>query len=1842
MNPSIILQESTLLDNLITIFNHNHTLFNETIFLIVQHKKVDTTLLLRALITMGANPTSMFVMGKIYSDAANAEKDMNQLISEGVDWTDHSAKPEDRSFFALSFINDIHTLLRKANNYAKKVQDEQKKPKPEFNAKRIIILEDGGHVSKTLNGKLRKKRFHPEGINADTDYLYLIAYPIASVEQTTAGMRDIIEDEQQPPIDRELFFPLVHIAYTAPKNIFETEMVAEAVNQSVNVYCPEFKQEKTHKIGIIACGHIGRALVKSLYDQKKSIMVYDKDQKNALDNLTALEGAAIPKENIIVINDFNEYINYQESIDSQISLGKAVTNKIILLTPKAENLIQFLQHNDYIFGCSGKEPLKEYAEQIIAAFLQLAKSIPKANKQEKIFISCSSENKEFFTLLQIQAATYKTATHGIPNEILLDFICEFPESGLSLRICRGGYPINFSPPHYSIELRDIEIILGLLFCGVIQAFYEAERIRLSQDPEEKLGFPHKTKTRFFYLHPLFQRLCSELWLEKIRSKRSYTKEKLLPLQTWKKIQEYSLYKEKVENKDEKSSYTELWGSALHTEIANIIWQDFSRYYDRKHPVDIIRTFAFDYVAPQKQILANLPKTPEFKRLFSYYSDNFSYHQIQDFFDRNYERYYDGRLDHQELVEEKKEELNHEFVLPNHKLFECYVEPILGDDLEGSNLNSAESQTKTFLDGNTKLLVILGSPGSGKTFFAHKIEQQLWQEYKDAQNFIPIRLTMSTLETLNDPNRSLLSQILAKRNLDQGMIKTLQTNHKILLILDAYEESQLTDNIFIKKKLYAEKNLKVIITTRIDYWFKYLQPSFERYRELTIKYLQQFSDKQIKEYLNKFSQKHPNLSWENGDAYYDHIKSIPNLYDLVKTPLLLYLTASILPEISRQNPGIYEVTRSMLYEKFIQNWFERAFVRLIDHGKLHEIGSANLIEQLQRYNCQLAIALFNNPRELPLQLLNQQYFLFSSPVSSNANDSYCYIHATIQEYFIALALYCDKTNSLFSSQRFCQEHSIIHFLADRVAYDKDFKERLFGLIKKSKPQNNFQLGSGAIAQPAAAGIYVGPIESKESPKTAIAAANAITILNAAKVVFSEENFQMINVEGAYLDGAIFDRTQFQGANLSNTHLRAWLRNAILTDAILKNINCGEFPAFKFDSEIKSDCAKNGKLLLIVYSGIINLYDAESLKLIIKINDNDFHANGALFSDDSQLLIGYSHKGKIACWKIDNPEKPERLCSGDIGSVKLGIRSATTAKTRDGNRIIFGLNEGDIRSAEIVKNHIIKFPCSLYKHSTHVSNCCFNHRKNFLATTGGEGLKVFDFETGCYALILLNESFLDKDTAIESICFANNSDLLALGCTDGNIYLWDIHQNKHIGILKNQNYPIRSLAFSKNDNFLITGGNDKTICIWDLVTYKFVGSISGHTGPVINVFWDELHLRIVSESYDNSVRVWDFNSFFAANNDLARKTNICLSALACDPHPNLDLLAITNKEGLLFLLERSTGKILSKHKVCEGCIKTVKFSRNGDLLATGDNSGIINIWKLKNTYELEKKAQLILRDPHQVVFLSFESADNYIAVEYGKPVYEVEQMFMYFALWDVNKATLDLDKSEDALIHSSIGPGSTVNGIELIPRRNDEAFSINRRFRITGDCDGRIHIYDTKNQSSTILIKGLNGRILDLKWLNAQAKDYIISVSDDNSVCYWEFREQQLEVVLRWAIQPNRLVLTGAVPQNILTESLASSVPTRREDTDLRIQRIHPEEKKELPQAMPPQPQKPEKKIEGRAEHMSPRPQASVLTAANFQKAATHFFRYLKTLNNLGDYVLSDEAEAAALESLRQQERNNNPT
>lgn len=233
-------------------------------------------------------------------------------------------------------------------------------------------------------------------------------------------------------------FPLIDVATCATKKLIESPLIAEAVVNKLSPWIPIRNHQLT--CGVIGYGSIGKAITNKLISMGHRVIIYDRYLK-------------LPS-------------NGSHGIYS-------------------DNLSATISFSDYIFGCTGRD----ICESI---------DIFKICTKEKTLISCSSEDKEFLSLLKyVRQQDRKKERNPFDDVVYINDI------GVSIRILRGGFPVNFDHTGESVPAKDIQLTRTLVLAAVLQSGVFFNNVNLLEESESDI-----------MLDPYLQKMVAVEWLKR--------------------------------------------------------------------------------------------------------------------------------------------------------------------------------------------------------------------------------------------------------------------------------------------------------------------------------------------------------------------------------------------------------------------------------------------------------------------------------------------------------------------------------------------------------------------------------------------------------------------------------------------------------------------------------------------------------------------------------------------------------------------------------------------------------------------------------------------------------------------------------------------------------------------------------------------------------------------------------------------------------------------------------------------------------------------------------------------------------------------------------------------------------------------------------------------------------------------------------------------------------------------------------------------------------------------------------------------------------------------------------
>ncbi|EKM52762.1 uncharacterized protein PHACADRAFT_211976 [Phanerochaete carnosa HHB-10118-sp] len=230
-----------------------------------------------------------------------------------------------------------------------------------------------------------------------------------------------------------------------------------------------------------------------------------------------------------------------------------------------------------------------------------------------------------------------------------------------------------------------------------------------------------------------------------------------------------------------------------------------------------------------------------------------------------------------------------------------------------------------------------------------------------------------------------------------------------------------------------------------------------------------------------------------------------------------------------------------------------------------------------------------------------------------------------------------------------------------------------------------------------------------------------------------------------------------------------------------------------------------------------------------------------------------------------------------------------------------------------------------------------------------------------------------TAIFSVAISPDETIFASGQgrTANDIILHSTVDGHCLRTLQGHTSSVWSLDFSPDGATLASGSSDHTIILWDVAGGSTLHTLKGHSREVLSVRYSPDGQRITSCGGDQSVRIWDL-SLLSAERERESTRKELKERLTQDRESDM---------------HRSAGAEPQR----PSNVRSVTFSSDGQILATGSGDTTIRLW------DTASGTQLRVLEGHQgvVSYLSFSpDGKKLLSSEYKSDASESA-----LRLWDV---------------------------------------------------------------------------------------------------------------------------------------------------------------------------------------------------------------------------------------------------
>jgi WD40 repeat protein/serine/threonine protein kinase len=252
------------------------------------------------------------------------------------------------------------------------------------------------------------------------------------------------------------------------------------------------------------------------------------------------------------------------------------------------------------------------------------------------------------------------------------------------------------------------------------------------------------------------------------------------------------------------------------------------------------------------------------------------------------------------------------------------------------------------------------------------------------------------------------------------------------------------------------------------------------------------------------------------------------------------------------------------------------------------------------------------------------------------------------------------------------------------------------------------------------------------------------------------------------------------------------------------------------------------------------DAQSYRLLFALPHGD-PVYQAVYSADSTRLVTAGGDGAVRIWDAARGALVRELRRGGARR-----RYAAVAMSPGGELVAAIDTQGEVADvwdaatgaplAEL-RNDASEFPA-----------LAFSADGRWLATTGGNDVRVFDVQTRAPAVTL-------RGPGIHSLAFDPTGPRLLTGAATGDAAIWAIPSGARIRHLRELGAPVEAVAFSPDGQLVVAGSRDGAEQVWQAGSGALQSQLNPRRSKIFAVEFDRTSKLVLAAGADGTVVVAD---------------------------------------------------------------------------------------------------------------------------------------------------------------------------------------------------------------------------------------------------------------------------------------------------------------------------------------------------------------------------------------------------
>ena len=224
-------------------------------------------------------------------------------------------------------------------------------------------------------------------------------------------------------------------------------------------------------------------------------------------------------------------------------------------------------------------------------------------------------------------------------------------------------------------------------------------------------------------------------------------------------------------------------------------------------------------------------------------------------------------------------------------------------------------------------------------------------------------------------------------------------------------------------------------------------------------------------------------------------------------------------------------------------------------------------------------------------------------------------------------------------------------------------------------------------------------------------------------------------------------------------------------------------------------------------------------------------------------------------------------------------------------------------------------------------------------------------------------------VHAVIFCPEGRKLATAGADRTARLWDLATGSPLTAPLKHEATVRTIGFRPDGSLIATAGDDGLIRIWHAVTAEPFGEPIRCGSPINDLSFSPDGTWIAAPNALGGPFLWDVASGKPAGDCDEPRAPILAVAFA----PDAETLAIARFDGVVQLLELSTGLMIREPLLHDSAVAILAFNATGGRLLTGCLDGKVRVWDVDRGVNL-----VTLAEPGGLRCLTFRPGTDVFAI------------------------------------------------------------------------------------------------------------------------------------------------------------------------------------------------------------------------------------------------------------------------